>query len=86
MISSSVVFSKTLDQADSLVRDFKHGASSHFHAHGPSPRGRFYRSGTAEKRNAAAQGNLPGETNRNLFTLHNYGHLLPASRQDKHLL
>ena len=48
--------------------------------------GPVYWSGTAEERDAAAQGNLPGETDHDLFTLHNHGRLLPASSQSKHLL
>ena len=52
----------------------------------PSPRWCFHRSGAAEKWNAAAQGNLPGKTNRDIFTLHNHRHLLPAARQGNQLL
>ena len=46
----------------------------------------LHRSSTAENGDAAAQGNIPGETDRDFVAFHNYGHLPLASRQDKHFL
>ena len=41
--------------------------------------GPFHRSGASENGNAAAQGNITGETDRYLFSFHNHGYLHPAS-------
>ena len=46
----------------------------------------IYRSSAAEKRNTAAQGYIPRETNRHLIAFHYHGHLHLAAGIDQHFL
>jgi hypothetical protein len=48
--------------------------------------GPFHRSGAAENGDAAAQGNIPGETDRDLFAFHNHGYLHFAAGIGQHFL
>lgn len=46
----------------------------------------MYRSSAAEKRDTAAQGNIPCETNRHLIAFHYHGHLHLTAGIDQHFL
>ena len=48
--------------------------------------GLLHRSGTSENGDAAAQGNISGETDRDLFAFHNHGYLHLAAGISQHFL